>query len=67
MLDDDIEFGGEAGIAANPSAEGFGTAARDHENPSAEGYPMSSRREPSAEVRETAAVYLIRRGATCAA
>jgi hypothetical protein len=51
MLDDDVEIGD----AAVPEVE-----------PSADGYPLwaHSSREPSAEVRESAAVYVIRRDAT---
>ena len=47
MLDDDVEAGAEAGIASEPSAEGYSILPRNHRN-------------PSAEVRESAAVYMIR-------
>ena len=47
MLDDDVEIG-EAGVPdVEPSAEGYSLRPRSH--------------EPSAEVRERAAVYVIRR------
>jgi hypothetical protein len=50
MLDDDVETGD--------------APARMSTEPSAEGYPLHGSRQPSAEVRENAPVYVIRRDAT---
>jgi hypothetical protein len=50
MLDDDVESGDAVELGIEPSAEGYAQRPR--------GY-----REPSAEVRESAAVYAIRRSA----
>lgn len=66
VLDDDVETGDAASPGAEPSAEGFGIADRDVAGFAAEAYPPSPRSssESSAEVREGAAVYVLRRDAT---
>jgi len=53
ILDDDAETGDRTAIGENPSAEGYSVLDRDYRN-------------PSAEVRESSAVYVIRRGAASA-